>query len=379
MPESEIPDMPPPWDRFARWPRQWSRLALAGLVILLLASALVPITAAQQRVTPAGLGQVIGSAPQTQRPRDDDLAVYDRAIERIRGGENYYSFIVAEHRAAHFPVRPGLAVRQPTLAYLQAWLGDGGQTAAAFALCLGVMLAWWKRLGSEPGGAERRPLAMALLLFGVSLGLNRYFFTLHELWSGMLLALSFALYRPASSPGAGDGRWSAALAAAALALAIREHALPFVLLMGAVALWQRDWRQALAWGGLALAFGAGLAWHLHLIGQQTGPGDQVSASWLALRGLTGWLSDIVLSSNLRYLPHWLAGPLVVMMVFGWAGWRSAAGTFAALLYAGYGLAFAIVGRADNYYWGAMVAPAMFIGLAFVPMAVRSLWRSAAAP
>jgi hypothetical protein len=68
-----------------------------------------------------------------------------------------------------------------------------------------------------------------------------------------------------------------------------------------------------------------------------------------------------------------------MMVFGWAGWRSAAGTFAALLYAGYGLAFAIVGRADNYYWGAMVAPAMFIGLAFVPMAVRSLWRSAAAP
>ena len=129
------------------------------------------------------------------------------------------------------------------------------------------------------------------------------------------------------------------------------------------------------WSGLAAAFLAGLAWHLHLIALQTGPADQLSASWLALRGLGGWLSDITLSSNLRYLPHWLAGPLVVLMLLGWTGWRSAAGTFAALLYAGYGVLFAVAGRADNYYWGAMVAPAMFIGLAFAPMALRSLGRA----
>ena len=35
--------------------------------------------------------------------------------------------------------------------------------------------------------------------------------------------------------------------AAALALAIREHALPFVLLLGAIAAWRGDWRQARAW------------------------------------------------------------------------------------------------------------------------------------
>ncbi len=368
----------PQWDRFAHWPRVSARLALAMFALLLLAAALVPISAAKQRVTPAGLGQVVSGSVQSQRPRDDDLAVYDRAIERIRGGENYYAFIVAEHRAAHFPVRPGLAVRLPTLAYLQAWLGDGGQMFAAIALNLAVLLAWWKRLSSEPGGIDRRLMAIALLLFGVSLGLNRYFFTLHELWAGTLLALSFALYRPASSPDGGGARWLAALAAAALALAIREHALPFVLLMAAMALWQRDWRQALAWAGLTLAFVGGLAWHLHMVSLQTGPVDQLSASWLALRGLTGWLSDIVLSSNLRYLPHWLAGPLVILMMLGWAGWRSAAGSFGTLLYAGYAVAFAIAGRADNYYWGAMVAPAMFIGLAFAPKAARSLWRSAIA-
>jgi hypothetical protein len=64
------------------------------------------------------------------------------------------------------------------------------------------------------------------------------------------------------------------------------------------------------------------------------------------------------------------------MMLGWAGWRSPAGSFATLLYLGYGLLFMIAGRDDNYYWGAMIAPTMFIGLAFVPMAVRGLLTSA---
>ena len=48
---------------------------------------------------------------------------------------------------------------------------------------------------------------------------------------------------------------------------------------------------------------------------------------LAWRGLGGWLSDITLSSNLRFLPHWAAGPMVLLMILGWAGWRSHAGSF----------------------------------------------------
>src|SRR5207248_3666879 len=136
----------------------------------------------------------------------------DRAIERIRYGENYYDFIVAEHRLSHYPVKPGLAVRLPTLAYLDAWLGLPGQFAAAIALLIAVLLAWWRRLGEEPGGPRRRPMAIAWLAIGASLGLNRDFFVLHELWAGMLLALSFGLHRP--------GKWGWSLVAAALALAI---------------------------------------------------------------------------------------------------------------------------------------------------------------
>jgi hypothetical protein len=71
--------------------------------------------------------------------------------------------------------------------------------------------------------------------------------------------------------------------------------------------------------------------------------------------------------------------LVILMVLGWAGWKSSAGTFGTLLYLGYGLAFMIAGRPDNFYWGAVIAPAMFIGLAFAPGALRSLARAAFQP
>jgi hypothetical protein len=343
---------------------------------MITAAALSPITAGRSTVRTSGFVENLAGHAGADRKRDEDLALYDRAIARIRKGESYYAFIVAEHRMAHYPVRPGLAVRLPTLAYFDAWAGDAGQVAAAIILLAATMLAWWRRLGpvaegGEPGGSDKRVLAMAFLFVGASLGLNRYFFTLHELWSGMLLALSFGLHRPGR-------RWLASLVVAALAVAIREHALPFILLMAAMAFWRRDWIEGAAWSALALAFLAFLAWHLSIIAAQVLPSDPMSPSWLALRGLSGWLSDVVLSSNLRYLPHWLAGPVVILAVFGWAGWKSAAGEFGALLYLGYGLAFMIAGRADNYYWGAMVQPAMFLGLAFAPQGLGSLARAASA-
>ena len=233
-----------------------------------------------------------------------------------------------------------------------------------------VVWSWWSRLGDEACDPAQRRFGAALMFLGGSLGLNRYYFVLHELWAGMLLALSFGLHRP------GRGRWAGAWVAAAAALAIREHVLPFVVLMAAYAAWRRAWREAAAWVGLVGLFAVGLAWHLHLISAQTLASDPVGPSWIALRGLGGFLSDVVLSSNLRFLPHGVAGPLVIAMLLGWAGWRSAAGAFGTLLYCGYGAAFMVAGRDDNFYWGAVIAPAMFIGLAFVPMAGGSLVRRA---
>lgn len=359
-----------PWDRFAGWDRWPARILLLVVAALLVLAAIAPLSATLDG-KPSEVPSLIGDgAPngQTESERDEDLAFYDRVIERIGHGENYYDFIVEEQRARDYPVRPGLAVRLPTLAWIHASLGEPAMIALAVALLFACIWAWWKRLGEEPGGARFRLLGTALMAMGGSLGLNRSFFVLHELWAGMLIALAFGLHRP--------GRWGAALLVAALALALRELVLPFVLLMAAMAAWRKDWREATAWIMLVAVFAAIMAWHLSLIAVQEVPSDPVGPDWLVLRGLSGWLGNIVLSSNLRLLPHELASPVVILMALGWAGWKSSAGTTGTFLYLGYGLAFMLAGRANNFYWGAVVAPAMFIGLAFLPMALPSLVRAA---
>jgi hypothetical protein len=352
------------WNRFAGWSPRDARLALIAFLAIFIASAFVPVKAGDSGVSTQSLAEVVAGGPAPERARDEDLALYDRAIERIQHGENYYDFIVAEHRIAQYPVRPGVAVRLPTLAYIDAWLGTPGQIAAAFALLAAVLLAWWRRLGEEVPTSRKRLLAFAFLMIGATLGLTRHFFVLHELWAGMLLALSFGLHRP--------GKWGWSLAVAALAVAIREHALPFVLLMAAMAVWRRDWKEGAAWSALVLIFLAMLGVHLHLIGQQVLPSDPHGQGWMYLRGLSGWISNVALSSNLRFLPDVIVGPIIMLAMLGWATWRTPAGAFGFLLYAGYGLLFMIAGRPDTYYWGVIVAPAVLVGLAFAAPGLRSL-------
>lgn len=367
-------------DRFATWTQLPARLLLAAMAMLLIAAALVPIRAGQQETEVVGFAEnVAGTANKAaERPRDDDLALYDRVIARIGQSEDYYKVVAEEHRKADYPLRPGVAVRLPTLAWLAVLLGDSGRgaevvvpglLAAALLLLTATLVVWWRRFGDEGLSPSTRRIATAFLFFGVSLGLNRYYFVLHELWAGMLLALALGLHRPGR-------KWVGALLVAALALAIREHALPFVLLMAALAFWRRDWKEGAAWSALVLVFFAYFSWHLGQVAEHVLPSDRIGPDWLELRGLSGWLSNVVLSSNLRLLPHFVAGPLVVLAVFGWAGWKSPIATFATLLYLGYGLAFMIAGRPDNFYWGAVIAPAMFVGLAFAPMALTGLFSAA---
>lgn len=368
--------------RFAHWPPALARVVLAVFLCLLVASAIVPV--AKPGTRSPWQGPVEGPLTTTaakpgapQKPYDEDIALYEAAIARIQNGENYYDFIVPEQRARGYPVNPAFAVRLPTLAYLDAWLGETGQVLAALALMFGTIAAWWRRLSDESISPRSRRLAGAAVFVGVSLGLNRHYFPLHELWAGGLIALSFGLHR-IGIDGKG-GHWLGAFCAATLALAIREHALPFVLLMLATALWYRNWKEAAAWVMLITAFAVAMAIHLSLIERQVLPSDAHSASWMVVRGLSGWLGNVVQSSNLRWLPDFLAGPAVILMTFGWLGFRGRTGQFGFLLSAGYGLAFMLASRWDNFYWGAMIAPAMFAGIIFAPRALADLATAARLP
>jgi hypothetical protein len=357
-----------PARRFSAWSASAARLLLGAIAVAMLGMAIagsrVPETA------PAASSPVPGAAAahRQQASRDTDLLLYDRVIERLAAGDGYYPAAVGEMRARSFPVRPALNVRLPTLATIQAWLGPVGTMAAAVVLVLAIGLAWWRRFADEGLAGSERRFAVALILAGSSFLLNPYYHVLHELWAGGLVALSLGLHRP--------GKCGSALAVAALALAIRELVLPFVLLMGVLAAARRDWREAFAWSALGVCFAVLIGWHQLLVAGHTTLADPQGPGWLALRGLPGWIEKIVLSSQLHLLPAAAGGPVVILALLGWAGRRTASGLTATLMLAGYGAAFMIVGRNDNFYWGLIVTPVLFAGLALVPAALGDLWRAA---
>ncbi|GAA0269266.1 hypothetical protein GCM10009127_06470 [Alteraurantiacibacter aestuarii] len=362
------------WDRFAHWAPGAAMLVLIGFALLLVVAALTDRSDAGSETAPVSsapvsTSQTVSTAPAASTTQgDNDLQLYHRIAERVAAGENYYQVAVEEQRARDFPVRPGFTVRLPTLAFITALVGTGGLIVLAVLLGILTLVVWWRRLGDEPGGEEHRTISLLLLVIGTGVGFKAQYLVLHEVWAGVLLALSFGLYR--------RRHWHWAWLAAALALAIREHALPFVLLMGALAGWRRDWREAAAWGGLVLLFLIGHGVHLAQVNPLISDSDPASPAWLVFRGLGGWTSSIILSSPLYLLPGVIAAPLALLPLLGWAGWKSDMGLFGLLLFTGYGLLFMIAGRDNNFYWALMVTPAWFVGLSFLPRSVTSLWNSA---
>ena len=301
----------------------------------------------------------------TAKPKaNEDLTLYATIVARVAAGGNYYEAAADELRSNNYPLKPFVAFRLPTLAVTAAWLGRPLMMALQFGLFAAMVWAWWVRLDKQFADNRRRVSGAMLAAAGVAVAFSGRYVELHEVWAGTLVALSLALHRPE--------RWGWSVVTAALALAIRELVLPYVLLMTVMALYRRSWRELAAWGGITLLFVLCMAWHAGEVAKVVLPSDPGSPGWTALGGWAGFLRTYHLAGPLRWLPAAVAAPLIILAMFGWASWKSRTGLAATLFYAGYGLAFMLFGRANNFYWGLMVAPAFLVGLAFVPRAFSDL-------
>ena len=182
-----------------------------------------------------------------------DLELYRLIHQRYAAGESYHAAAVAEQRANNYPTRPFVTVRLPTLAWIDVRIPGGLATKAiGAALLAAIVLAWIAALKQR---ASRPEWVGAVLLLAIgSAGLfDERLLQFHELVAGALLTLALALWRP--------GRWWPALLVAALALAVRELALPFLLLWGALAAAGRRWREVVAIVAVAVLFAGALALH----------------------------------------------------------------------------------------------------------------------
>lgn len=269
-----------------------------------------------------------------------------------------------ELRRGDYPLKPFIAFRLPTLAVAGAWIGRPGLFILQWGLFAAMLGVWWVRLDGQFAAKHRRLSAVMLAAAGVAVAVTGRFIYLHEVWAGALIALSLALHRPR--------RWGWSVAAGAAALAIRELALPYVLLMAALAMWRRSWREFGAWAAVILLFGIAMLLHQAAVAEVVLPTDPSSPGWATLGGWAGMLRTFYLAGPLRWMPPAAAAPIIILCLFGWASWKSPTGLAATMMYLGYGLAFMLFGRANNFYWGLIVTPAFLVGLAFVPGALSDL-------
>jgi hypothetical protein len=345
---------PPLWlatpSRFAALTQKRARVALVLLVLLLLAT-LLALTG------PAHLGHETA-------PGDQDVVLYQTIVQGLRGGGSYYATAAGALRAGDYPMQPFVTFRLPTLAVVQAALPGAVTLLLLYALAAGVAFAWFVRLRPALARPVPRAVAMVLLAGGLLAFVQGELIAFHEVWAGLLIALSLAVRR--------EGKWIEAVALGLSAMLIRETAVLYVGIMAGFALAERQRREALGWAGTLGVFAVVLALHAHAVALVVQPTDPVSPGWTGLLGFGFFVKTMQVSTALALAPLWLAAPLVGLALFGWAAWNSALALRALVLFAGYAALLALFGRADTFYWGLMIAPTLLIGLAFAPDGVRDL-------
>ena len=354
---------------FPLLPRRGAAMVLALLCAAVAWSALTP-SAPEPEAPDLPVTASPAVAPVSPDRAKGDMALYARIAARMAAGEDYYAAALGEQRASNYPTAPFVAVRLPTLAWVQAAIGVDGVRY----LALGIVAACLAALNWHPAllvSLPERLAASLLLVLGGGAAFSPVAGYDHDFIAGLLLTLALLAYRP--------DRWWPALLAAGAALALRELAAPFVLLWLAFALAGQRWREAAALAGLLGALMVGLALHYAAVDAGRLPGDLASQGWSAVSAYGLPLAALSHLTGLRFLPVSLAGPLAILPLVGWAGLGGRPGLFAAVWFAGLATMMAVFARPENYYWAELGLPAYAIGLAFVPRALIGLVRSTIAP
>lgn len=341
--------------RFATLQPAQARIALALLALLLLATLLAL----------APLPEAVGAGGQT------DLALYRTIVQGIRGGGDYYSVAADALRQGDYPMSPFVTFRLPMLAVVQAALPPVLTLALLYALAAGTIASWYFRLRPAFARLPARIAALALLFGGTAAFVQGELAPFHEIWAGLLVALSLAVRR--------EDRWVEAVALGLIAMLVRETAALYVGIMAVLALAEGKRREAIGWGGTLLVFTGVVALHAHAVADVVRPTDPASPGWAGLLGFGFFVKTMRQSTALDLVPLWLAAPLVGLALFGWAAWSNPLAARALAVFAGYAALLGLFGRADTVYWGLMVAPAFLTGLAFMPDGLRDVIASARTP
>ena len=288
-------------------------------------------------------------------PNAGDIALYKRIIAHVQGGESYYTAAIRELRENNYPLRPFVVVRPPVLAVALAAISDEMVRRALLCVLAAVtFLAWAWRLRAVVSSPVLYALSLTILATGIAPAIVPQAWPLHEVWAGLLIALSLAVRRP--------NAWIVAVILGVAAAIIRELAAAYLLAMIVMA-FKDGWRkEAAAWALGLLIFAAALAVHAHEVNALVTAADPASPSWLHIGGWPFVLQTAQWNLLLEAAPRWLGVIVVPLALAGLTGRRDDLGQRVMLVVFGYVAAFVFVGRDNNSYWGLMIAPLWPLGL-----------------
>jgi hypothetical protein len=338
---------------FAAWPPRAARLLLIALALLMAYGLWLDVPPPTDET----------SQSDNFAADKGDVALYRAVVKRMQEGESFYAANGDEQHQRGYPTQPFLTWRLPTAAWIISGLGEAWAANLLRLLAMLAMLAWIQALMAA--GLTRVGVVSGVMMLYSSLVLVFPLPTLymHEAWAATLMALALPLQQRA---------WRLSVLCGLAALAFREMALPFVLVMAVCALLEGRRSEAAWWGVGILAFAIGLALHAWAVTAQMAPEARPGGGWLALGGWTFVLASIQWNVLLTVANGWLTPFWLPLALIGSAARRDPLGQRLMLTVWGYSLAFLFIGRSNNDYWGIMFAPLVAVSLTFTPAALGAL-------
>jgi hypothetical protein len=295
----------------------------------------------------------------------DDSLLFSAVASRVHAGEGYYDASAVELAARGYATDSVFNWRLPTYAWIYGRLPSQGWGWFALDCC--TLLAAYVAshcVAGEHGLALQFAAALAFasaeawVIFPEPI-----YFT--ELWAGIFIFISLGCFF--------HGRWALGVVAGALALSLRELALPFCAAMLSLSCWRRRSREMAAWLVVLTLYSALFYFH-YLAVTSRGASRSLShdLKWVAFGGVTSVLSMCRMNFVLAVLPAWVTALYLPLALLGIMGWNHGGAVSMKLTVPMYLAMFAVIGRPFNFYWGWLFAPSLAMGIVWAPMALRDL-------
>lgn len=313
-----------------------------------------------------------GYADDPTRDMNGDIALFRAIVDRVHAGEGYYDAFGADLRARNYPAASVFNWRMPLPLWLIGRLPEIVLAKVLLSLIGLTVLVWgfdWNARETSLTASFVSSLALTGAVMPAVLG---DLMVMPELWSGLLIALSLCCY--------GRNQRTAAVAAGVAALFFRELAAPYVLLMMAFAVRERQWKELARWSLGIAVFAVHYGLHVSQVVAHQLPTDRTHPeSWIQFLGLPFVISTAQMNCYLLLLPQWVTALFVVLALAGIAAWKTPAHARLGSTIWGFCAAFCVVGQPFNQYWGSMYAPLLALAAGRSAQCVAELWQRAELP